>query len=65
MLKDIRLQSSRVDRVACRHLFMHPSGCDLAEFSRMIEQRQLKVVVDKVHPFAAIGGAFACVEAGA
>jgi hypothetical protein len=43
---------------------MHPSGSDLAEFSRMIEQRQLKVVVDKVHPFAAIGGAFAYVEAG-
>jgi len=43
---------------------MHPSGSDLAEFSRMIEQRQLKVVVDKVHPFAAIGGAFACVELG-
>jgi alcohol dehydrogenase len=48
----------------CRHLFMHPSGSDLAEFSRMIKQRQLKVVVDKVHPFAAIGGAFARVEAG-
>jgi len=30
----------------------------------MIEQGQLKVVVDKAHLPAAIGGAFAYVEAG-
>lgn len=43
---------------------MHQSGSDLAEFSQMIEQGQLKVIVDKVYPFVEIGEPFAYVENG-
>jgi len=41
-----------------------PSGSDLVELSRMIEQGQPKVIVDKVYPVAEIGEALAYVENG-
>jgi alcohol dehydrogenase len=59
----IRARARRAG-VGYRYLFMHPSGSDLAELSRMIEQGQLKVIVDKVFPFAEIGEALAYVESG-
>jgi alcohol dehydrogenase len=33
---------------------MHPSGSDLAQLAELIEQGKLKVVVDKIYPFAII-----------
>ena len=59
----IRARARRAG-VGYRYLFMHPSGSDLAELSRMIEQGQLKVIVDKVFPFAEVGEALAYVESG-
>jgi alcohol dehydrogenase len=43
---------------------MHPSGSDLAQLAELIEQDQLKVIVDKAYPFAQISGALAYVESG-
>jgi alcohol dehydrogenase len=50
--------------VGYRYLFMHPSGRDLAQIAELVEQGQLKVIVDKVYPFAEISDALAYVESG-
>jgi alcohol dehydrogenase len=43
---------------------MHPSGAELAELAELIEQRKLKVVIDKIYPLAKISEALAYVESG-
>lgn len=55
---------ARKHGVSYRYLFMHPSGRELAELGQWIEQKKLEPVVDRVFPFAAIGEAFAYLEAG-
>ncbi|WP_373372004.1 NADP-dependent oxidoreductase [Nannocystis radixulma] len=47
-----------------RYLFMHPSGADLADLARRIDDGALEVVIDRVVPFAQIGEAFAHLESG-
>lgn len=47
-----------------RFLFMRPSGTELAELARLIEQGRLEPVIDRVFPFEAIGDAFAYLESG-
>jgi alcohol dehydrogenase len=51
-------------RVRYRYLFMHPSGSELAELADWIERRELRVVVDRLFPFARIDEAFAYLETG-
>jgi NADPH:quinone reductase-like Zn-dependent oxidoreductase len=50
--------------VRYRFLLMHPSGSDLAQLARLIEQGKLLVTVDKTYPFANISEALAYVESG-
>jgi NADPH:quinone reductase-like Zn-dependent oxidoreductase len=54
--------------ISYRYLFMHPSGSDLAQIAELIEKGKLKVMVDKVYPFAkiseALAEALAYVESG-
>jgi NADPH:quinone reductase-like Zn-dependent oxidoreductase len=47
-----------------RYLFMHPSGSDLALLAELIEQGNLKVIVDKKYPFAKIPEALDYIESG-
>jgi alcohol dehydrogenase len=48
--------------VSYRYLFMHASGTELAELAGLIEQGKLKVIIDKIYPFAKISEALAYVE---
>jgi NADPH:quinone reductase-like Zn-dependent oxidoreductase len=50
--------------VSYRYLFMHPSGSDLAQLGELIERGTLKVIVDKIYPFAKVSEALAYVESG-
>jgi alcohol dehydrogenase len=50
--------------VTYRYLFMHPSGPELEELGRLIEERKLEPVIDRIFPFAGIGDAFAYLEGG-
>jgi NADPH:quinone reductase-like Zn-dependent oxidoreductase len=50
--------------ISYRYLFMHPSGSELAELAELIEQGELKVIVDRTYPFAKISDALAYVETG-
>ena len=50
--------------VSYRYLFMHPSGSELSELARLIEQKTLAPIIDRVFPFAEIADAFAYLEAG-
>jgi NADPH:quinone reductase-like Zn-dependent oxidoreductase len=59
----IRSRARRA-RVSYRYLFMHPSGSDLALIAGLIEQGQLKVIVDRTYPLAEISEALAYVESG-
>jgi alcohol dehydrogenase len=43
---------------------MHASGTELAELAELIEQGKLKVIIDKIYPFAKISEALAYVESG-
>jgi NADPH:quinone reductase-like Zn-dependent oxidoreductase len=43
---------------------MHPSGSNLAQIAELIEKGKLKVIVDKVYPFAKISEALTYVESG-
>src|ERR1700722_1733708 len=47
-----------------QYFFMHASGTELAELAELIEQGTLKVVIDKVYPFAKISEALGYVESG-
>jgi NADPH:quinone reductase-like Zn-dependent oxidoreductase len=50
--------------VAYRYLFMRPSGDDLALLADLIDQGKLKVIVDRMFPFAEIADAMAYLETG-
>src|ERR1700676_1901465 len=50
--------------VGYRYLFMHPSGSDLAQLAELIEQGRLRVIIDKIYPFAQIAEALDYVETG-
>jgi NADPH:quinone reductase-like Zn-dependent oxidoreductase len=50
--------------VGYRYLFMHPSGRDLALLAELIEQGQLKAIIDRTYPFAQIADALAYVQSG-
>jgi alcohol dehydrogenase len=43
---------------------MHPSGSELKELAKLIEDGQLQVTVDKVFPFAKVVEALAYLETG-
>lgn len=47
-----------------RFLFMHPSGTELAELSRLVEAGKLQPTVDRVFPFGEIAEAFTYLETG-
>jgi alcohol dehydrogenase len=47
-----------------RYLFMHPSGTELAELARLIDDGKLEPITDRVFPFADVGQAFAYLESG-
>jgi alcohol dehydrogenase len=55
---------ARRARVSYRYLFMHPSGSELAELAALIDQRKLKVILDKTFPFENVAEALAYLEAG-
>lgn len=64
------LASARLRRQARRHgvgyryMFMRPSGADLALLARLVDERRLKVVMDRTFPFSEIADAFAYLEQG-
>lgn len=60
---NLRAQARR-HGVRYRYLFMHPSGAELAELARLIEDGTLEPVIDRVFLFAEIGQAFAYLESG-
>src|SRR5467141_2283257 len=43
--------------VSYRFLFMHASGSELAELAGLIEEGKLRVIIDKIYPFAKISEA--------
>ena len=47
-----------------RYLFMHPSGSDLETLAALIDAKKVKVVVDRVFPFAEAKEALAYLERG-
>lgn len=55
---------ARKHGVHYRYLFMHPSGTELAELARLIDDGKLEPITDRVFPFADIGQAFAYLESG-
>jgi alcohol dehydrogenase len=50
--------------VSYRYLFMHPSGEDLRYLARLVDEGELRPLVDSTFPFDRIGEAFAVLEAG-
>lgn len=50
--------------VTYRYLFMHPSGAELAELARLVDEGRLQPVIDRVFPFAQVDQAFAYLESG-
>jgi len=59
----IRSRARRAE-VRYRFLFMHPSGSDLAQLAELIEQGELKVILDRTFPFEKIADALAYLERG-
>jgi NADPH:quinone reductase-like Zn-dependent oxidoreductase len=59
----LRLRA-RKHGVGYRYLFMHPSGPDLELLARLIDEKKLEAIVDRVFPFAEIGDAYAYLETG-
>ncbi|MNX80934.1 hypothetical protein D3C86_1126070 [compost metagenome] len=57
-------QRARRHGVGYRYLFMHPSGAELAELARLIDEGKLEVVIDRTFPFQAIDEAFTYLETG-
>jgi len=50
--------------VRYRYVFSHPSGSELAELANLIDTGVIKVVLDRVFPFAEVGEALAHLETG-
>ena len=50
--------------VRYRYLFMHPSGADLEFLAKLIDAKEIAVVVDKVFPFSESREALAYLEQG-
>ena len=50
--------------VRYRYLFMHPSGADLELLAKLIDAKEITVVVDRVFPFAESREALAYLEQG-
>jgi NADPH:quinone reductase-like Zn-dependent oxidoreductase len=50
--------------VRYRYLFMHPSGADLEFLAKLIDAKEIAVVVDKVFPFVESREALAYLEQG-
>lgn len=64
-IASLRLRTiARRHGVTYRYLFMHPSGAELTELARLIDDGELKPVIDRVFPFADIEDAFAYLESG-
>lgn len=64
-LVSLRLRAqARRHGVSYRFLFMHPSGAELAELGRLIEEKKLEPIIDRVFPFEEIEQAFAHLESG-
>jgi len=59
----LRARARRHD-VTYRYLFMHPSGAELGELARLVEEGRLEPVIDRVFPFDAIDEAMAYLESG-
>ena len=59
----IRRQARR-RRVGYRCMLMHPSGDDLSLLARLVDEGQLKPVIDQVFPFPQIADALSHVEQG-
>lgn len=55
---------ARKQGVTYRFLFMHPSGAELTELGRLIDDKKLEPIIDRVFPFEEIGEAFAHLESG-
>jgi NADPH:quinone reductase-like Zn-dependent oxidoreductase len=58
-----RMQA-RKHGVRYRYWFMHPSGAELEELARLVNEKKLEVVVDRVFPFADISKAMSYLEQG-
>jgi NADPH:quinone reductase-like Zn-dependent oxidoreductase len=58
-----RLRAAR-HRASYRYLYMHPSGSDLAYLASLIDANELRVIVDRVFPFAEATAALAYLETG-
>ena len=56
--------AARKQGATYRFLFMHPSGADLALMSRLIDDKTVEPVIDRMFPFAQIADAFAYLETG-
>lgn len=56
--------AARKEGVTYRFLFMHPSGADLTLMARLIDEKKIEPVIDRVFPFDRIADAFAYLESG-
>jgi len=59
----LRRQARKHD-VIYRYLFMHPSGDDLTTLARLVDERAVEVITDRVFPFDRIADAFVYLEQG-
>jgi alcohol dehydrogenase len=50
--------------ISYRYLFMRPDGAELAEIAKLVNDKKLEVIVDRVFPFAETKEAFAHLETG-
>lgn len=57
-------REARKHKATYRFLFMHPSGAELAELGRLVDEGKLEVVLDRTFAFADILQAFAHLESG-
>lgn len=57
-------RQARAAGVEYRYLFMHPSGTELEELGALVDAGALRVVVDRVFPFAQVKEAIAYLESG-
>jgi NADPH:quinone reductase-like Zn-dependent oxidoreductase len=61
--RGIRSRARRAG-ISYRYLFMKPSGSDLGQLAELIEQRKLRVIIDKTYPFATISDGLTYLESG-